>query len=103
MGQHSARVCAHHTHICRILYNQCINGALVWMDNTALFRACAKAMRVRKKQPTNAQQRELSHDSCPLTLRARELTATITQLRDFLVANRKDYIHSGWRRYCAGI
>uniref|UniRef100_A0A914VVH2 SNARE-complex protein Syntaxin-18 N-terminal domain-containing protein n=1 Tax=Plectus sambesii TaxID=2011161 RepID=A0A914VVH2_9BILA len=63
------------------------------MDTTALFRACTKAMRMRKKKEIEEDKPKVLHAPCPYSKQAKDIVADITQLRDFLLKNRKEYVN----------
>ncbi|GBN24519.1 Syntaxin-18 [Araneus ventricosus] len=69
------------------------------MDVTALFKACVKTLRTRNKalgiDDKDKSSMVFSRGNkvkSDFAIKAREVTGTITKMRDFLLEHRKDYI-----------
>ncbi|KAF8773752.1 syntaxin-18-like [Argiope bruennichi] len=69
------------------------------MDVTALFKACVKTLRTRNKalgfDDKDKSSMVFSRGNkvkSDFAIKAREVTGTITRMRDFLLEHRKDYI-----------
>ncbi|CAL1268104.1 unnamed protein product, partial [Larinioides sclopetarius] len=69
------------------------------MDVTALFRACVKTLRTRNKalgiddkDKSSMMFSRGNKVKSDFAIKARDVTGTITKMRDFLLEHRKDYI-----------
>lgn len=70
------------------------------MDQTRLFNACIKAVKVRQKN-SNADGENFAKKSeknavkkiCPIAAESREIVRNCVQIRDFLLEHRKEYVN----------